>query len=183
MKSPSIAIIIFFIIGLISGLVSGAIINVYTTTATISNTITIISTEEKIVTSIVTVTITEKINKTKSPDTSCISFKSSKDAYMISEEVVLVFENNCDYTLVLPNPAPWLITNVDGEIIYSPIVIQVIKEVRPGELITWVWDQRDNMGGQVSTGTYYARLHILNVGMLVTEFKIVGVQRCLPSYE
>ncbi|MEN2973958.1 MAG: hypothetical protein ABDH32_00065 [Candidatus Caldarchaeales archaeon] len=174
MKFPSMILVVFFIIGLVLGFVSGSLINVYTTTTTLFNPTTIISLEEKTTTSTVTVTITEITNKTnRDRDSSCVVFRTSKDLYKISEEVVLILENDCSYTLTLPNPAPWSIIDVEGGIIYSPLAIQVIIDVKPGGVLVWVWDQKNDLGEYVSAGVYYAKLRTLDAGIHVVGFEII----------
>ncbi|MEM3104776.1 MAG: hypothetical protein QXD69_04660, partial [Candidatus Bathyarchaeia archaeon] len=131
---------------------------------------------EKTIINTITMTVTKTFYKTdRSINASCIVFRTSKDVYKMSEEVIIVLKNNCNYALVLPNSAPWVVTDADGRVVYSPIALQVIREVSPGGELKWVWEQRDNGGGQVPLGTYYARIFTLNGGVFVVEFKIIEV--------
>lgn len=191
----SLIVAVFLVAGLVSGFIIGSFMNTYTTTIivgvsggggtqeiyiTVERTITMVkpttslSLRVETVTSTVTSTIFETVYKTvRSIDTSCLIFKTSRNVYKMSEDVVLVLRNNCDYVLILPNSAPWLITSIDDKIIYSPIALQVVTDVRPGGEIEWVWSQRDGRGEQVSAGTYYAKLFTISAGILITEFKII----------
>ncbi|MDW8022114.1 MAG: hypothetical protein RMI78_05765 [Nitrososphaerota archaeon] len=179
MKVSSILPVVFLIIGLISGLALGSVINVHT--ATVVNVVVETKTiesrvpVEKTVTMTTTVTATEATYKTtRSAGATCAIFKAAKDVYGMSEEVVLVLENNCDHVLVLPNAAPWMITGVAGEVVFSPLAAQVITEIGPGDVVEWTWAQIDNDGDQVPAGTYRARLTTINAGTFVAEFKIIG---------
>ncbi|MEM4602069.1 MAG: hypothetical protein QW808_04130 [Desulfurococcaceae archaeon] len=143
-------------------------------TITVIKPTTIVSLSEKTFTDTITLTITKTFYKTdRSINTSCIIFKTDKDVYEISEAVTLILKNNCEYSLILPNSAPWLITDADNKIVYSPIALQVITHVGPGGEIEWVWGQKDSRGEQASAGTYYAKLLTISAGILITEFKII----------
>ena len=54
----------------------------------------------------------------------------------------------------LPNSAPWQIQTVDGKMMFSPVALQVIASLAPGETKEWNWEQKDNHGNQVKEGTY-----------------------------
>lgn len=166
------------LIGFASGFLSGSLFSISTTTIreteTIVRSITVPSEREESLTITITLTVTETLNKTKEVAIdSCVVFKTSKETYRTSEDVILILENKCEFTLVLPNPAPWLIINESGEIIFSPITIQVIESVEPGLTLTWKWDQRDNEGRTAPPGTYYARLNTLNAGSFLASFEII----------
>lgn len=133
--------------------------------------VTVTSTREETVTVTTTVTITGKPFKFN--ESSCVVLRTGKESYKVSETVSIVLENRCDSVLILPNPAPWLIKDSKGEIVFSPISIQVIKEVGPGGVVTWSWPQRDNMGAPVGAGEYHVELMTLNAGTLVTRFWIL----------
>lgn len=192
MKLSLVMIFVFLVVGLVSGFLISSLMNIYTMTivSVIKETTTLESytTVERVVTVVkpttitssreetVTVTVTRTIIKpTRDINVSCVVFKTSKDFYKVSESVVLVLENGCDYSLRLPNSAPWLVVDANGKIVFSPIALQVITDVKPGEIVQWAWNQRDNEGEQVPLGTYHAKLFTLNAGILITEFKIIEV--------
>jgi len=103
---------------------------------------------------------------------SCIVFRSNKGVYERSEPVVLQLANNCDFNIVLPNSAPWLIIDSSGEIVFSPITIQVITILKPGEVKEWAWEQKDNKGEFVPRGVYTVKLMTVNSGILSATFRI-----------
>lgn len=195
MKLSPLLSVVFLVAGLSLGFVLGPLVNFSGTTftsivretgvsqsyvavertVTEVRTITIVSPSEETVTLTATFTITRTFYKTVKPtDVSCVVFKTDKEVYEVSENVVLVLENNCDFVLVLPNSAPWMITDASGRVVYSPIALQVITELGPGGSVRWAWDQRDVDGRPVPAGRYFARLNTLSVGMLVDEFEIAG---------
>jgi len=103
---------------------------------------------------------------------SCILFRTSKDVYEGSEPIVIRLANNCGFDIVLSNSAPWFVIDSNGRVVFSPIALQVITTLKPGEAREWVWDQRDNEGKQVPAGTYIIMLMTINCGTLSTTFRI-----------
>jgi hypothetical protein len=103
---------------------------------------------------------------------SCIVFRSNKNVYERSELVVLQLVNNCVFNIVLPNSAPWLIIDSSGEIVFSPIAIQVITILKPGEVKEWAWGQKDSRGEPVPPGVYTVKLMTVNSGILSATFRI-----------
>lgn len=197
-KASSIILVVLLVVGFITGFTLGSFTIAPTSTVTISSVIaetetlktyvtvektitvikptTVVSLSEKTVTDTITLTITKTFYKTgRGINISCIFFKIDKDVYKKSEIITLTLENNCDYSLILPNSAPWLITDADNKIVYSPIALQVITDVRPGDRLKWTWDQRDTEGKQVPPGKYYAKVFTLNAGMFLAEFRIIEV--------
>lgn len=136
---------------------------------TVERTTTVTSTIE--IPTITTVTTITKTVYTGS-ESSCIIFRSVKDVYSMSEEVSFELENKCSFSLLLPNPSPWLIIDSSGKIVYSPIAVQIIREVKSGEKIVWRWDQKDNNGSQVPPGQYYVKLITVNAGIYMASFRI-----------
>ena len=152
MRFQSVISVILIVIGFVSDFISGSFIFAPTATVTISDidgeteplkvyitlekavtmieTITVISLNGKMVINTITLTITKTFYKAdRNVNVSCIVFKTNKDVYGISEEVVIVLENNCDYTLVLPNSAPWKLFDSNLKEVFKPIALQVISEM------------------------------------------------------
>jgi flagellar hook assembly protein FlgD len=48
----------------------------------------------------------------------------------------------------------------------------VLVEVKRGERMRWVWDQRDTEGKQVPTGRYTIVIEVLDKGSLRTSFTV-----------
>ncbi|MEM3081732.1 MAG: hypothetical protein QXH35_08605 [Nitrososphaerota archaeon] len=194
MRLNSAVLVGFLVVAVVSSLVLGMILSPYIMTAprvlrvvetkevrvtvertvTISHTSTITSTREETVTQITTITVTERFPKfNETVDSRCAVLKTDKDVYRVSERVTIILENRCEYTLILPNSAPWLIKDATGEIVFSPFAAQVITELGPGGRDRWSWDQKDNLGVQASPGKFYVELRSINAGTLVAEFIIV----------
>lgn len=77
-----------------------------------------------------------------------------KDNFCINEEkICFSILNRTSDILVLPSPAPWKIVK-NSEIIYSPIVPQVLVKVPPIRNLLWCWNMRDNDGNKVGYGRY-----------------------------
>ncbi len=110
-----------------------------------------------------------------------IIFKTDKKVYSPGEPIKIMLYNNMESSIYLPNSAPWGIKDAAGFTIYSPISLQVVTEVKPGEVKVWIWDQRDNMGNYVGPGIYYAYIEILEPRKtLYTSFEITTLSP--PTY-
>jgi hypothetical protein len=56
--------------------------------------------------------------------------------------------------ITLSNSAPWKIQAGDSKVVFSPVALQVIVPLAPGEGKEWSWEQKDNNGNQVKEGRY-----------------------------
>ncbi len=61
--------------------------------------------------------------------------------------------------ITLPNSAPWKINTFGGEAVFTPVSLQVVVSLAPGETKEWSWEQKDNNGNQVKEGTYLVVLN------------------------
>lgn len=63
-----------------------------------------------------------------------IVFKSDRNVYGASEEVILILENNYEFQfpLMLSNSAPWKIFDLDIKEVFTLIALQAVNELRPG---------------------------------------------------
>ena len=104
---------------------------------------------------------------------SCVVLRTPKDYFKVNEPVKFRLINNCDGDLLLPNSAPWIIKNSRGEIIFSPISLQVITRIKPGTFREWSWNQKDNHGRNVEPGIYYIEIKTLNRGTFKLSIRIV----------
>jgi len=102
----------------------------------------------------------------------CIILALDKKIYKQGEPVKITLENKCPYSIQLKNSAPWRISTKSGEIVFTPIALQVITEIKPNESKTWIWNQRDNSGKQVEPGAYQVILETMNSGTLTQSFTI-----------
>lgn len=96
-------------------------------------------------------------------ETEGVSFQirqsTDKLIYRIGEPVNISFENNEQKILYLPEIPPWEIWKFDfrsfqWQTIIDPLAIQIIDIVLPRGARSWTWDQKDNIGKQVSWGLY-----------------------------
>ncbi|MEM2262507.1 MAG: hypothetical protein QXK24_08665 [Ignisphaera sp.] len=141
---------------------------------TITKPTTIIPLSEKTIPDTLTFVTTETFYEiNRGIDASCITFKTNKDVYKISEKVILVLENNCDFTLLLPNSAPWKVFDSNLNEVFAPIALQVITEVKPGSSRTWLWNQKSYNGAEVLPGIYYIVLETVNMGTVGIQVEIV----------
>jgi hypothetical protein len=86
----------------------------------------------------------------------------NKDNYEYGENVVITVFNKGIRSISLPNPAPYNIINHDsGEIVYSPIVPQVITTLEGGRTMVFTWNQVNNEGEQVPPGAYFVEFKYL----------------------
>jgi predicted secreted protein len=84
-----------------------------------------------------------------------IEVNTSRKVYFPDEpEIVFWIKNNTDAEISLPSSAPWEIIRADGTPVYSPMALQVITVLAPGESREWTWDRRDSEGKPVPPGKY-----------------------------
>ena len=153
--------IVMVLLGLVLGSVLGGFIALY-----LRGGMTV--TSAKIETVYVTITTVVEDSKRFG----CINFSTTKDIYRVSEPVELVLINNCEYPITLPNSAPWKVFGPDGRVVFTSVSLQVLVEVKRGERMRWVWDQRDAEGRQVPTGRYTIVIEVLDKGSFRTSFTV-----------
>ena len=104
---------------------------------------------------------------------SSLHFSTDKRAYMEGEPVTFWLYNAGEESVTLRNSAPWTIASMENgtSIVYTPVAAQMLREVAPGETVSWTWNQRNNAGEQVKPGLYVV---ILEAGgqHLVAPFTI-----------
>lgn len=154
-----VIIVVVLIVGIILGYGAGL-----GTVQTITVTTTVIQTIPT------TVTIMETIKIGGGGE--CVIFKPLKEVFISSEPVVFRVINNCEQSIILPNSAPWKIYDSKMREIFTPVSLQVIIEIKPGEYREWAWDQRDNSGGRVAPDVYYILLETANLGVIKARFLI-----------
>ena len=172
LKTTSLKLVL---IGAILGLLAGSIITTTLILGEIATQTTTYETITRYITKTTTITTTIIIHSTsQSHSSSCIVFKALKDEYKISEPVTFRLINNCDENLILPNSAPWTIKNSEGETVFTPISLQVVTKVKPGDFKEWSWNQKDNHGENVKPGTYYIEIKTNNQGMFKIRIRIIN---------
>jgi hypothetical protein len=156
-------VVLFLLIGILALSGFGVFVE-RTSYVTLTETRHVFLTETVTVTSIVTRELSTVLTRTV--------FGAVKDVFERSESVVFRLVNNCGFNVVLPNSAPWLVVDAGGNVVFSPVALQVITTVKPGEVREWTWDQRSSEGEVVPAGTYAVRLMTINVGYLSDTFEI-----------
>jgi integral membrane sensor domain MASE1 len=137
----------------------------------LTETVTVTSIVTRELSTVLTRTVTTTVVRTGRLE-ECVVFGAVKDVFERSEPVVFRLVNNCGFNVVLPNSAPWLVVDAGGNVVFSPVALQVITTVKPGEVREWTWDQRSSEGEVVPAGTYAVRLMTINVGYLSDTFEI-----------
>ena len=158
------------LIGIILGLIIGSVITSLNLRGAAAE-----MTSYKTATYSTSETSTKAVTHTTSASrlSSCIVFRTVKDYFKVNEPVKFRLINNCDGDLLLPNSAPWIIKNSGGEIIFSPISLQVITRIKPGTFREWSWNQKDNHGRNVEPGIYYVEIKTLNRGTFKLSIRIM----------
>jgi len=102
----------------------------------------------------------------------CITFQTDQATYDMGETVTLLLSNDCLNEITLAHSAPWVIKDSSGQIVFSPAALAVITSVPSGKQLSWSWDQKDENGQQVPTGTYTAEMPTKDARVLTTKFEI-----------
>ncbi|HHY34599.1 MAG TPA: hypothetical protein GX510_03015 [Firmicutes bacterium] len=104
-----------------------------------------------------------------------LRFFTDKGIYASGEKVILVLYNGSSATITLPSSAPWEVRKADGTLVFAPIALQVIRNLEPGNAVTWEWAQKDNAGKQVPPGVYVAKVQT-SQGELEAKFSVSGLR-------
>ncbi|RLI46047.1 hypothetical protein DRO64_01555 [Candidatus Bathyarchaeota archaeon] len=85
-----------------------------------------------------------------------LQFSTDKPVYAEGEPVTFWLHNAGEEFVTLCNSAPWMIVsaNYGMSIVYKPVALQVVREVAPGETVSWTWNQKNNGGEPVEPGLY-----------------------------
>lgn len=160
----SMIVLSFFVLGMVLGGLIGLSMKIgEPITSTLYLTLT--RTEMETIYTTITHTITVMPSSTSSAGQhECIVFSTVKDVFGISEPVEFILINNCSDPVILASSAPWRVEGSGGNVIFKPVSLQVLVEIKPGEEIRWAWDQRDNGGRRVPAGCYYIVIDTLNKG-------------------
>ncbi len=92
-----------------------------------------------------------------------LKFIAKKEKFKVGEKVCFKLVNNSKETIYLPSSAPWVVFEDETEkIVYSPIALQRIEEIKPGQEKSWCWKQVDINGDKVPIGTYRVRITVFS---------------------
>lgn len=103
----------------------------------------------------------------------CVDLEVERDVLKRGEPVAFRLVNNCAEAVALPSSAPWAVRDSAGAAVFSPVGLQVIVSVEPGDHMEWVWNQRGFGGELVEHGMYYIAVETLNKGLLAVAVRIV----------
>ncbi len=81
-----------------------------------------------------------------------IDISTSKAVYDMGEEVEIIVTNTGEVAAVAPSGIT--VTNDRGETVFTENTLAFLRILQPGEAVEYIWDQRDDSGKPVSTGTY-----------------------------
>ncbi|MEE8133064.1 MAG: hypothetical protein V3T40_05775 [Nitrososphaerales archaeon] len=88
----------------------------------------------------------------------CAKLETNKKIYNKGEIVIFTFTNGCKRTIQLPSPAPWTIEDGQERMVFEFIAPPVTVEIKPGDGMSWQWDQKDSEDHQIVLGTYTVTL-------------------------
>ncbi len=111
-----------------------------------------------------------------------LKFIAKKEKFKVGEDVCFEIINNNSSTYYLPSSAPWAVFSTDtNSIIYSPIAMQKIEKLKPGQRKEWCWKQIDINQDKVPTGKYKIRITLFDSkGHKI--FKTITVE-IVPEYK
>ena len=96
----------------------------------------------------------------------------------LGQPITITLKNNSNVQVDLPDACliDWVSTGstCTGQTVFSPICAQVITPVPPGSSVSFVWDQKDDLGQQVPVGTYSFKIKF---------FTPTGSDGCCPSVD
>ena len=118
-----------------------------------------------------------------------VMFVTNNNSYSQGDLVTLTIINTgwAGYpTIHLLSTAPWYVERkIDGEwnSIFSPVSAQVMTSLEPGKLLSWIWDQTNDKGEQVSPSVYRIGIHWNGNVSYTQEFEILSTPTPTPTPE
>jgi flagellar hook assembly protein FlgD len=70
--------------------------------------------------------------------------------------LTMTLTNASEDSIIINDPYPWFITDLNEDIVYDPIVAPEPEPIPPGGTRGWTWDLMDDGGQPVQPGDYYA---------------------------
>ena len=104
-----------------------------------------------------------------------LQFSTDKHAYSEGEPIAFWLHNAGEEPVTLRNSAPWTIASMENgtSIVYTTVAAQMLREVAPGETVSWTWNQKSSGGEQVKPGLYAVILEA-DDHRLIASFTIRG---------
>ncbi len=107
-----------------------------------------------------------------------LSIVTEKTDFALGEDIKIKIINSGTKPLTFSDASYGLqITGLDGRILYTPIVAQVISTLEPKQEITFVWNQIKNDGDQATAGTYKITSRGTNDALTVKKSIIINIQK------
>jgi hypothetical protein len=78
----------------------------------------------------------------------------SAGAYKVGQNATFSLINQSRRPVTLNNSAPWTIVDSANQTVFSPVALQSVTELAPGQSRNWAWDQKNASGNQVPAGQY-----------------------------
>lgn len=83
--------------------------------------------------------------------------ETERTVYKQQEPVVIVVKNEGDKSVTFADSSPQVeVKNAYTQKTYDVVITQIKTELQPGETLTVTWDQKDDAGNNVGSGTYVA---------------------------
>jgi len=88
-------------------------------------------------------------------------FFTGKKVYEEGDVVLFTLQNRGTESIHLRSSAPWTIGGLKHGFttVFVPQALQVVTDVKPGESLSWSWNQKNMSGEQVAPGMYAVLLH------------------------
>ncbi|MEK9156026.1 MAG: hypothetical protein AAB360_01830 [Patescibacteria group bacterium] len=91
---------------------------------------------------------------TKKAKRNRIIVQTNKEVYAPGESVVFTIINKSKQTVFLRNSAPWQVVNFRAAAVFTPIAVQAIVPLYPGQEKSWVWQQNGNQAKPILPENY-----------------------------
>jgi hypothetical protein len=115
-----------------------------------------------------------------SPPQPSIEVSTDSQTYTVGEDVQIIMTNVGTENVICPG---YWIEDANGVVIYTPNTVLYMRPIAPGESITFIWNQMDDAGNQVATGTYLVCTLQDRIGINIFEGPNVEVLADKPVYE
>ena len=107
-----------------------------------------------------------------------LSIVTEKTDFALGEDIKIKIINSGTKPLTFSDASYGLqITGLDGRILYTPLVAQVISTLEPKQEITFVWNQIKNDGDQATAGTYKITSKGTDDALTVKKSIIINIQK------
>jgi hypothetical protein len=107
-----------------------------------------------------------------------LSIVTDKTDFTLAEEIKIKIINSGTKSLTFSDASYGLqITGLDGRILYTPVVAQVISTLEPKQEISFVWNQIKNDGEQATAGTYKITSKGTDEALTVKKSIIINIHK------